>query len=63
MTLAFSKPTCSIRAPMSSAIDVQRAVDVVRAPMDLQIDDDYTPAFREQRQHLAEHLDRADAAV
>jgi hypothetical protein len=38
-------------------------VDVCRTPVGLQIDGDDLPAFREQRQHLAEHLDRADTAV
>jgi hypothetical protein len=44
-------------------LEVQRAVDVGLAPIGLQIDGDNLPAFCEQQQDLAEHLDRASAAM
>jgi hypothetical protein len=44
-------------------LDAERAVDVGGAPVGLQIGCNDPPAFREQRQDLAGHLDRADAAV
>jgi len=44
-------------------LEAQRAVDVGRAPMGLQIGGDDLPPFCEQRENFAEHLDRADAAM
>jgi hypothetical protein len=43
------------------SLEAQRAVYVGCAPVGLQIGGDDLPAFCEQRQDLAEHLDRADA--
>ena len=44
-------------------LEDQREVDVGREPIGLQTDGDNLPAFCEQQQGLAEHLDRAGAAM
>jgi hypothetical protein len=48
---------------VSHRLESQWTVDVHRAPVGLQVGGYDLPALREQRQDLAEHLDRADAAV
>ena len=65
MTSARSISSCSIRAATSSAISskLRGRSASGRAAVSLQIDGDDPPAFCERWQDLAEHLDRADAAV